>query len=234
MMIEQMVEAFPDGIELRQELMDNQACMRVVLAWLQAGEVVEDAAQWLVDVCAYQELPRECELDVLCAGYAQLYKALLAKVKEEPKAQAQLLTTLKTYAKLHMAHIVGDLQTHAEYRGLPAIRNVAEAFWMGAGHTEMQLFFRAIIDEVMPTEWMPRMAEAQSSMWLEASAEAAELVGELWQLLFDMLLPREMQTGYFCLNCLRGTYYALVAQRPKDNVIWRDITDSFINTLETE
>ena len=234
MMIEQMVEAFPDGIELRQELMDNQACMRVVLAWLQAGEVVEDAAQWLVDVCAYQELPRESELDVLCAGYAQLYKALLAKVKDEPKAQAQLLTTLKTYAKLHMAHLAGDMQTHAEFRGLPAIRNVAEAFWMGAGNTEMQFFFRAIIDEVMPAGWCDRMAEAQSAMWLDASAEAAEQVGELWQLLFDMLLPREMQTVYFCLNCLRGTYYALVAQWPKDNVIWRDITDSFINTLETE
>lgn len=232
---------FPDDIEPVEELLENDRCLRIVLAWLQAGDVVEDGAQWLVDACAYQELQRGCELQALCVGYMQLYRVLVDMSHSSGRMVEQVHYTLLTYCKLHLISIGYKLSEVPNVKALPTLRNAAEAYIGGAQCTERQLFFKCIIDSVLPAGWLNIMANAQRTMWFgdneqnpDAAEQAAEQIGELWQYMFDILLPEDMQTAFFCENCLRGTYFALYSALPAERVTWHDITDSFLNTLETE
>lgn len=232
---------FPDGVAPDAGLMENNYCLRIVLAWLQAGDEITDGAQWLVNACAYQELRQGQELQALCAGYLQLYRALAHTMQENEGACAQLHHTLLTYCKLQLANVAGVQNEAQDLMFVPTVRNAAESLIAGYGRTERQVFFNAILDYVAPAGWLQKMAAEQQIMWLgdndasEGVAEkAAEQIGKLWQYLFDLLLPADMQTAFFCENCLRGTYFALAAAWPQESVTWRDITDSFINTLEIE
>lgn len=232
---------FPDGVEPDAGLLANLRCLRVALAWLQAGDVVEDGAQWLVDSCAYQELRRGQELQALCTGYLQLYRVLARSLQYAEAPCAQLHYTLLTYLKLQLTNVADILGSAPELKLVPTVRNAAESLIVGCGGTERQLFFNVIIDYIMPADWLRKMADAQRTMWLGddefsegAAEEAAEQIGRLWQYMFNLLLPESMQTAFFCENCLRGTYLTLSATWPQECVTWRDITESFINTLEVE
>lgn len=225
---------FPDDVHPDDTLLNNRRCIRLALAWLQSGDVVEDGAQWLVDCCAYQELPTGQETAALCTGYLQLYKALSRNMQPDSITAQQLKHALLTQQTLQLGSISGGLQEYPELRMLLTLRDTAESLRMGSGITERQLYLRAVIDYVLPAEWLSQMADAQRTMWLEGSEEAAEQIGELWQYMFNILLPESMQTAYFCENCLRGTYFALCTEWASEAHIWRDITESFINTIETE
>lgn len=240
-LIESEWSFFPDELVPVEDLLGNDRCLRIVLAWLQAGDVVEDGAQWLVDACAYQELQRGQELQALCVGYLQLYRVLAAMSQSSARMVEQVHHTVLTYCKLHLISIGHNLSAVPEVKALPTLRNAAEAYIGGEQCTERQLFFRCIINSVLPDGWLNSMANAQRTMWLDgdeqtpdAAEQAAEQIGKLWQYMFDILLPQDMQTAFFCENCLRGTYFALCSALPSERVTWHDITDSFLNTIETE
>ena len=132
-LIESEWSFFPDELVPVEDLLGNDRCLRIVLAWLQAGDVVEDGAQWLVDACAYQELQRGQELQALCVGYLQLYRVLATLSQSSARMVEQVHHTVLTYCKLHLISIGYNLSAVPEVKALPTLRNAAEAY-IGGEH----------------------------------------------------------------------------------------------------
>lgn len=236
-MIEQNLLAsfFPDDIEPTEQLLHNSRCLRLPIAWALSGWQAQDAAQWLVDVCAYQEIPRGEEIAAVCSGYYQLMQAWMdAPDLAAAQAQEQLRQMLSSLQKLQL----GGLETNAAHfpplAALPVLRDTAAELVFGAGSNETRLFFEALLQLVLPTGWPEAMAEAQRRMFASMSDEESEAVARLWQQLMDVLLPPSLQTAAFVENCLYFTEVSLAAAWPEEISTWSAVTEAFYRSMDIE
>lgn len=226
---------FPEGIEPTEQLLNNTHCLRLPIAWALSGWQAQDAAQWLVDVCAYQEIPRGEEIAALCTGYCQLMQAGMASPDlATAQAQEQLRQMLSSLQKLQLASLETDAASFPPLAALPVLRDTAAELVFGEGCNETRLFFKALLQLVLPTGWLEAMAGAQRQMYASMRDEDAEAVARLWQQLMDALLPTSLQTAAFVENCLYYTEVSLTAAWPEEMGTWSAVTESFYRSMDIE
>lgn len=232
---ELLASFFPEDIEPTEQLLNNTHCLRLPIAWALSGWQAQDAAQWLVDVCAYQEIPRGEEIAAVCTGYCQLMQAWMNTPNlTGVQTQEQLRQMLSSLQKLQLASLEANVASFPPLAALPVLRDTAAELVFGAGNNETRLFFEALLQWVLPDGWLEAMAEAQRQMYASMNDDEAEAVARLWQLLMDILLPSSLQTAAFVENCLYFTGVTLTATWPEEISTWLAVTESFYQSMDIE
>lgn len=226
---------YPMDMEPDETLLRYSGCLRLPIAWVLSGRQTRDAAQWLVDACAYQKISKGNEIQAVCAGYCQLLDFCatgLNLVADADREQLELL--LCSHCKYQLASLEQGAVAFPPLAALPVMRDTAAELVFGKGGNESQLYFYAMQHAVLPAGWLEDMACAQRVLFAEYSDMAADTVGLLWQQMMDMLLPEALQTAAFVENCLYYTAQALSAAYAGESEIWTAVAQAFLDTMEVE
>jgi hypothetical protein len=226
---------YPEDIEPDEVLLRQTNCLRLPIAWVLSGRQTQDAAQWLVDACAYLEIARGQEIPALCTGYAQLLDLCTKGLSlRSDVACEQLEQMLSSHCRYQLAGLEEGAVAFPPLAALPVLRDAAAELVFGKGGDESQLYFYALRQAVLPAGWLENMAAAQRVLFADSSDESAVAVGLLWQQMMDLLLPEALQTAAFVENCLYYTAQALSAAYAEESEIWTAVTQSFLDTMEVE
>ncbi len=226
---------YPADMEPDVNMLRHSGCLRLPIAWALSGRQAQDAAQWLVDACAYLEIDKGNEIQAVCAGYCKLLDFCvtgLNLVADAEREQLELL--LCSHCKYQLAGLEQGAVAFPPLVALPVLRDAAAGLVFGKGGDETQLYFYALQHAVLPASWLEDMACAQRALFAEYSNLAAETVGLLWQQMMDLLLPEALQTAAFVENCLYYTAQALTAAYAEESEIWTAVTQAFLDTMEVE
>lgn len=224
---------FPQDVEPSEELLQNERCSRIPIAWVLSGCQAHDAAQWLVDACAYQEIEKGNEISAICTGYAQLQKILCSVLQiSTEEQQNQLSQMLADLCKVQLAALLENAADFPPLSAVSEIRNSAAELIFGQGINETHLFFSAALAHNMPSNWLTDMAQAQLKMYATFDDSEAEELTLLWQQLQDTLLPEALQTAAFVENVLYHTCVSLTLTDPENADVWSTVTGAFVNTIQ--
>lgn len=220
---------------------NNSNCLRLPIAWALSGRNAEDAPQWLVDVCAYQNIGRDEELAALCTGYYRLAEVFISELKlVSGQEREQMIRMLSVHCKYHLAALEEGAVDFPPLVALPILRDGAAELFFGEGWNETMLYFCALVycasvhGGLLHDSWLDDMATAQRALFSSPGDLAAETVCMLWQQLMNVLLPQSLQTAAFVENCLYCTAILLSAKYAEEAETWTEVAQSFINTMTIE